>query len=91
MRDLITQYRRRHAIDQIASDQDNIPPKTLRNCMVEEKSEFELSQLSDNFFAQPPHFGVECKHKKTNEESHRRIKRQRKGQRGIPRQYHCVR
>ena len=50
-----------------------------------------LSQLSDDSCAQPPHFIVECKHKKTDEESHEKIKRQRKGQRGMPRHYHCVR
>ena len=38
MRDLITQYGRRHVIDQIADGSDSIPPKTLRNCMVDEKS-----------------------------------------------------
>ena len=38
-----------------------------------------MSQLSDDFWAQPPHFVVECKHKKTYEKSHGRIKRQRKG------------
>ena len=38
MRNLITQYRRRHVIDQIANGLDSIPLKTLRNCMVEEKS-----------------------------------------------------
>ena len=38
MRDLFTQYRRRHAIDQIAGGYDSIHLKTLRNCMVVEKS-----------------------------------------------------
>ena len=38
IRNLITQYKRGHAIDQIVGGQDKIPPKTLRNCMVNEKS-----------------------------------------------------
>ena len=50
-----------------------------------------MSQLSDDSCAQPPYFVVGCKHKKIDEESHERIKRQRKGQRGIPRHYQCVR
>ena len=38
-----------------------------------------LSQLSDDSCAQPPHFIVECKHKKTDEESHERIKGRERG------------
>ena len=38
MRNLITQNRRGHAIDQIAGGQDSVAPKTFMNCMVEEKS-----------------------------------------------------
>ena len=49
--------------------------------------ECELSQLSDDSYAQPPQFVVKCKYKKTDEESHGRIKRQR----GIVRHYYCVR
>ena len=41
--------------------------------------ECKFSQLSDVSCAQPPHFVVECKHKKTDEEFHGRIKSQRKG------------
>ena len=41
--------------------------------------ECELSQLSDNSCAQPPHFVVECKHKKTDEKSHEGIKSKRRG------------
>ena len=71
MRNLITQDIRGHAIDQIAGNYDRGPSKTLRYGVGEE---CELSQLCDDSFAQSPHFVVDCKNKKTDEQSHRRIK-----------------
>ena len=35
----------------------------------------ELSQISDDSCAQPPHFVVDCEHKKTDEESNEMIKK----------------
>ena len=83
MRNLITHNRRGHTIDQIAGYKNKVPPKNVEE-LYGGGEKCELSQLSDDFF-------VECKHKNTDEESHGMIKTQRKGQRGIPRHYHCLR